>query len=37
VTAHSDKELAAATFKRGFGHHPLTAFVDQGEPVTIPV
>jgi hypothetical protein len=23
VTAHSDKELAAATFKRGFGHHPV--------------
>ena len=24
VTAHSDKEHAAPTFKRGFGHHPLT-------------
>jgi hypothetical protein len=31
VTAHSEKELAAATFKRGFGFHPLFAFVDHGE------
>jgi hypothetical protein len=31
VTAHSDKELAAPTFKRGYGHHPLTAFVDHGQ------
>lgn len=31
VTAHSDKELAAPTFKRGFGFHPLFAFVDHGE------
>ena len=30
VTAHSDKEAAAPTFKRGFGFHPLTAFVDHG-------
>ncbi len=30
VTAHSDKELAAPTFKRGFGFHPLFAFVDHG-------
>jgi hypothetical protein len=30
VTAHSDKELAAPTFKRGFGFHPLWAFVDHG-------
>jgi hypothetical protein len=28
VTAHSDKELAAATFKGGWGHHPLTAWLD---------
>jgi len=39
VTAHSDKELAAATFKRGWGHHPLTVFADHGadgtgEPLT---
>lgn len=30
VTAHSGKESAAATYKRGFGHHPLLAFVDHG-------
>jgi len=30
VTAHSDKEQAAPTFKRGFGFHPLCAFVDHG-------
>ena len=30
VTAHSEKESAAPTFKRGFGHHPLWAFVDHG-------
>lgn len=30
VTAHSDKERAAATFKRGYGFHPLCAFVDHG-------
>lgn len=28
VTAHSDKELAAATFKGGWGYHPLTAWLD---------
>jgi hypothetical protein len=28
VTAHSEKEAAAPTFKRGFGFHPLCAFVD---------
>lgn len=31
VTAHSEKESAAPTFKRGFGFHPLCAFVDQGD------
>ena len=31
VTAHSEKELASPTFKRGFGFHPLFAFVDHGE------
>jgi hypothetical protein len=31
LTAHSDKEQAAPTFKRGFGFHPLLAFVDHGE------
>jgi Transposase DDE domain group 1 len=30
VTAHSEKEGAAPTFKKGFGHHPLWAFVDHG-------
>jgi len=30
VTAHSDKEQARPTFKRGFGFHPLAAFVDHG-------
>jgi hypothetical protein len=29
VTAHSDKESAAPTFKRGYGFHPLCAFADQ--------
>jgi DDE family transposase len=28
VTAHSDKEGAAPTFKRGYGFHPMFAFVD---------
>lgn len=40
ITAHSDKEGAAPTFKRGFGTHPLCAFVDHGaagtgEPLAI--
>lgn len=30
ITAHSEKEQAAPTFKRGFGFHPLWAFVDHG-------
>ena len=30
ITAHSEKEHAAPTFKRGFGFHPLWAFVDYG-------
>jgi hypothetical protein len=30
VTAHSDKESAAPTFKRGYGFHPLWAFADHG-------
>jgi hypothetical protein len=28
VTCHSEKEAAAATFKGGFGYHPLLAFLD---------
>lgn len=40
VTAHSDKENAAPTYKRGYGFHPLCAFVDHGaagtgEPVAM--
>jgi hypothetical protein len=40
VTAHSEKEQAAPTFKRGFGFHPLCAFVDHGpegtgEPLSV--
>jgi hypothetical protein len=30
VTAHSEKEGASPTFKRGFGFHPLLSFVDHG-------
>lgn len=28
ITAHSEKEGAAPTYKRGFGHHPLLALLD---------
>lgn len=31
VTAHSDKQGAAPTFKYGYGFHPMLAFVDHGE------
>lgn len=31
VTAHSEKELAARTWKKGFGFHPLLGFVDHGD------
>ena len=34
ITAHSDKEQAAPTFKRGFGFHPLLSFVDHGQDGT---
>jgi DDE family transposase len=30
VTAHSDKDGARPTFKRGYGFHPLCAFADHG-------
>jgi hypothetical protein len=30
VIAHSDKDQAAPTWKRTFGHHPMTAFIDHG-------
>jgi hypothetical protein len=40
LDAHSEKENAAPTFKRGFGFHPLCAFLDHGaagtgEPLAI--
>ncbi|WP_354531093.1 IS1380 family transposase [Nakamurella sp. UYEF19] len=34
ITAHSEKELAAPTFKRGFGFHPLGAWADHGQSGT---
>lgn len=30
VTAHSDKEDAKPTYKRGYGFHPMMAFIDHG-------
>lgn len=34
VTAHSEKEQAAGTWKRTFGFHPLTCYLDEtGEPL----
>jgi len=40
VTAHSEKEQAAPTFKKGFGFHPLWTFADHGpegtgEPLSV--
>ncbi|WP_448070744.1 IS1380 family transposase [Georgenia yuyongxinii] len=40
ITSHSDKEHASPTYKRGYGFHPLCAFVDHGpegtgEPLAI--
>jgi len=32
VTAHSEKEHASPTYKKGFGFHPLLAFIDHGRP-----
>ena len=29
ITAHSEKEGAAGTYKRGFGFHPLLAWLDE--------
>lgn len=31
LTAHSEKENAAPTYKRGFGFHPLLVFLDRPE------
>jgi hypothetical protein len=34
ITAHSEKDGAAGTFKRGFGFHPLLAYLDESrEPL----
>src|SRR5512142_2722269 len=30
VTSHSEKEQAAPTFQRGYGHHPMCSLVDHG-------
>jgi len=36
VTAHSEKQLAAGTYKGTFGHHPLEAWCDNtGESLTV--
>lgn len=29
LTAHSDKELAAGTYKRGYGFHPICCYLDE--------
>lgn len=34
LTAHSDKQGADRTYKRGYGFHPICAFVDHGEEGT---
>ncbi|MEV3966425.1 IS1380 family transposase [Nocardia sp. NPDC050193] len=34
IDAHSEKQQAAPTFKRGYGFHPLWAFIDHGETGT---
>jgi hypothetical protein len=34
ITAHSEKENAAPTYKRGFGFHPLLSFADHGQDGT---
>jgi hypothetical protein len=31
LNAHSEKELAAGTYKGGFGFHPLLAYLDRGD------
>ena len=31
MTAHSDKDQAAPTWKKTFGFHPLTAWADHGQ------
>jgi hypothetical protein len=34
ITAHSEKDHAAGTYKRGFGFHPLLAYLDHGSEGT---
>ena len=34
INVHSEKEQASPTFKRGFGYHPLCAFLDHGQAGT---
>lgn len=34
VNVHSEKERAASTFTKGFGYHPLCAFLDHGSDGT---
>ncbi|SMY05221.1 Transposase DDE domain-containing protein [Brevibacterium sp. 239c] len=34
ITAHSEKESAKPTYKKGFGFHPLLAFIDHGQAGT---
>ena len=34
INVHSEKEQAAPTFKRGFGYHPICAFLDHGQTGT---
>jgi hypothetical protein len=34
ISAHSEKEQAAPTFKRGFGFHPIWTFVEHGQEGT---
>jgi hypothetical protein len=31
IDAHSEKQHAARMFKRGFGLHPMWAFIDHGQ------
>lgn len=31
VTSYSEKEHASPTYKKGFGFHPLLAFIDHGQ------
>jgi hypothetical protein len=34
IDSHSEKERAAPTFKKGYGYHPLLAFIDHGSDGT---